>query len=122
MGNFPGGRWSGNQQVWWTGGQPGATLRIPMRVKEAGKYQLVGAFTKARDYGIVKIAVGDQTLIDGLDLFDPASVVTTGPLALGSAQLDAGTHWVTLEIVGAHPQAIKSHMVGIDYLSLQPSP
>jgi putative heme-binding domain-containing protein len=119
MRSFPAGRWSGNQQIWWTGGKPGAQLELPVSVDASGTYEIVAALTKARDYAIVGVQMDDQTLVEGLDLYEPQRVVTTGPVLLGTAQLDAGQHTLTFEIRGANPRAVKAYMVGIDYVMLR---
>jgi hypothetical protein len=43
-------------------------------------------------------------------------------LAFGNHDLSAGQHKLTIQIVGANPKAIKRHMVGLDYVKLEPVP
>jgi hypothetical protein len=43
-------------------------------------------------------------------------------LDLGVHDFEAGGNRICIEIAGAHPQAIKRHMFGLDYLLLEPSP
>ncbi|XZE53691.1 PVC-type heme-binding CxxCH protein [Planctomycetaceae bacterium SH139] len=119
MAGFKAGRWSGNGQIWWNGGSPGDTLSLPFQIDQADEYTLFTALTKARDYAVVRIAVDDQVLIDGLDLFENGRVVTTGPLELGKVALSPGGHKLTVTILGANPQAVPAHMVGVDYLYWQ---
>lgn len=120
MGSFRQGRWSGNSQLWWTGGKPGATMVIPMRFEQAGTYEVAGAFTKAADYAVIRIDIGGQTLVDGFDTFEDGRVVTTGPVSLGTVKLDGGQQTVEITILGANPLAVPAHMVGLDYLYLRP--
>ena len=56
-----------------------------------------------------------------IDLYNP-EVVPTGPIALGVHDLAAGQHKLTVEIVGANPQAKKAYMFGIDRIDLKPAP
>ena len=45
----------------------------------------------------------------------------TGPISLGTHDLTAGEHKLTVEIVGANDKAIKSHMFGLDYVIFKPA-
>ena len=122
MGGFTQGRWSGRRQLFWTGAQPDDTLQLEFTVEKPGKYELQAAFTKARDYGIARIHLNDQPLLQELDLFHGTGVVTTGLLSLGQAQLEAGTQRLTIQITGSNPAAIKAYMFGIDFLLLRAVP
>lgn len=121
MGNFREGRWSGNSQLWWTGAKPDANMLIPLRVDQTGTYEIAGAFTKAPDYAVVRIEVDGQTLVDGFDMYEKGRVVSTGPVSLGFAELDAGQHTVQISIIGANSSATPGYMVGLDYLYLKPT-
>ncbi len=114
------GNWSQDAHLWWTQGQPGNQLELALPVKQTGKYKLIVALTKARDYGIVQLSLDGQKLGDPIDLYDP-EVVPTGRLDLGTHELTAGDHKLVLEIVGANAKAIKSYMAGLDYLKLEPA-
>lgn len=115
---FTGSRWSGDKQLWWTGGKPGDVLKLELPVAEAGSYLVKTAFTKAHDYGQFEIKLNGNVLHDGLDLYD-AKVVTTGQLELGIHQLSAGTHLVEIRILGASSQATPRYMLGLDYIKLE---
>jgi len=88
--------------------------------KEAGKFKLTLALTKARDYGIVQLSLDGRKLGGPLDLYDP-EVTPTGPINLGLHELTAGDHTLTFEITGANPKALKSYMAGLDYVLLTPA-
>jgi hypothetical protein len=49
--------WSGRTQLWWVESRPGERLTLPLRAPAAGTYELVGYFTRARDYGNVRVSV-----------------------------------------------------------------
>jgi len=53
-------------------------------------------------------------------LFHSPDVLTTGVLSYNSNRLSAGKHQLTIEVLGAHPEAIKAYMVGLDYVKLIP--
>jgi hypothetical protein len=112
------GDWSNGSHLWWTGSKPGDKLDLALNVKEAGKYRLVVAMTKARDYGIAQLYLDGQKLGAPIDFYDP-EVVPTGPIALGEHELSAGQHRLTIEITGANPKAVKSYMTGLDYVKLE---
>jgi hypothetical protein len=119
MSGFGRGKWKDNEQLWWTGARPGDTLVLAMPVTAAGKYEVVVNLTKAVDYGIVQFSVDDGKAGEPIDLFN-SSVVPTGPIALGTFDLSEGQHRLTVEIVGANPQAQKAYMFGIDRIELKP--
>lgn len=109
---------SNDTQLWWRDGQPGDKLTLVFGVAEAGRYQLRGRFLKARDYGIVQLAVDGTALGGPLDFYSDRLLVTD-ELPLGTLELSAGEHRLTVEIVGAHAEAEKRHMFGLDYVRLQ---
>jgi hypothetical protein len=113
--------WSGAAQLWWVESRPGARLTIPLRVDTAGTYELVGRFTRAQDYGIVRVAVNGTALATTFDGYSP-TVEPSGPVSLGRAPFRAGVNRVTLEIVGKNPRAAgysDGYLVGIDGFLLQ---
>lgn len=118
MGGFKTDRWSGNEQLFWTGAKPGDRLELEFAAPASGKYGMEIALTMARDYAVVKLSLDDQPLGEPLDLFNDPDVITTGLQSLGQHQLDAGAHRLAIEITGANPAAAKAYMVGVDYLRL----
>jgi hypothetical protein len=120
MGGFKQDRWSGDKQLFWTGGKPGEKLTLELPVAEAGAYDVSAAFTMARDYAIVAVRLDDKALGEPLDLYNYPDVITTGAIKLGLTDLKAGTHQLTIEIVGKNASAVSAYLVGLDYLSLVP--
>lgn len=120
MANFRADRWSGNDQLWWTRAKPGAKLTLEVPVKKAGEYELEVVLTKARDYGIVQLLLDGKSLGGAIDLYNSPEVVTTGVLTFSAGELNAGSHKLTIQIVGANRKAVKAYMVGLDYVRLQP--
>jgi putative membrane-bound dehydrogenase-like protein len=114
MGGFASDRWSGNQQLWWTGAKPGHKLTFTFESSpEMGALDLV--LTKARNYAIVKVMLDERILDEQLDLY-AEKVVTTGVLRYPTPDLPPGKHTLTLEIIRANPGAQPAFMVGVDYL------
>lgn len=118
MGGFTADRWSGNDQIWWNGGKPGDRLALELPVPDDGTYTIEIVFTKARDYGTIKLSIDDAVLEESLDLFDAKQVVTTGVLSYSGVKLSRGDHRLNVELIGANPKAVKSYMVGIDFVRL----
>lgn len=119
MGGFAKDRWSGGEQLFWTGAKPGERLELDLPVKTTGLYNLAAAFTMARDYATVQVHLDDKPLGDPLDLYNYPDVLTTGMLEIGQQELSAGSHKLTIEITGANSSAVKAHMVGLDYIQLR---
>jgi hypothetical protein len=111
------GQWSGDAHLWWIEAKPGDKLDLALAVTRAGKYRLGMQLTKAPDYGIVQLSLDGEKLGEPIDLYHK-SVIPTGLLALGTHDLTAGEHKLTVEIVGANDKAIKAYMFGLDYVKL----
>jgi hypothetical protein len=115
-----GGNWSGQAHLWWTLAKPDDKLDLAIPVAKAGKYKLIMQLTKAKDYGIVQLYLDGQKLGGTIDLYNP-EVIPSGPLEMGTHDLTAGEHKLTVEITGANEKAAKSYMFGLDYVQLQPA-
>ncbi|MCB1125889.1 MAG: VCBS repeat-containing protein, partial [Verrucomicrobiae bacterium] len=76
-------------------------------------------FTKAIDYGVMKLSLNGQPLGEPMDFFN-RGVIGTGEIDLGEAQLAAGENRLTVEVVGANDNAVKAYMFGLDYVKLEP--
>lgn len=120
MGGFPLAKWSNNAQLWWTGAKPGDKLTVEVPVEQAGRYEVFVVSTKAVDYGIVKLRLGDGQATGEIDLYNNG-VITTPPISLGVHDLQPGKHRLTAEITGANEKAVKGYMFAIDYVALMPA-
>jgi hypothetical protein len=121
MSGFKADRWSGNDQLWWTGAKPGDRLSLEVPVKKEGTYDLEIVLTRASDYGIVSLALDETVLDAAVDLYNNPEVITTGVLRYNKIVIKPGTHRLTLEIQGANPEAVQAYLVAVDYLRLVPS-
>jgi hypothetical protein len=70
---------------------------------------------------VVQLSLDDVKLGGPLDLFSAVDVVTTGVLAFDNLELKAGNDRLKIEILGANPKAVKTYMVGLDYIRLVPT-
>jgi hypothetical protein len=119
MQSFTKDRWSGSQQLFWSGGKPGARLELEFTAPQSGTVEVLAAFTLARDYAIVTAELDGQPLGEALDLYNYPDVIASGELLLGKRPLDAGPHRLSFTIAGANPAAVKNHMLGLDYIRLK---
>lgn len=122
MREFGAGKWSGDRQMWWTGGKPGDRLVLEFDAPHPGRAKLELSFAKARDYARARIWLDGRALAEPIDFFD-RDVVPTGFLHLGDVDLGAGAHRLEFEITGKNDQAVASYMLGFDDLrwtSLEP--
>ena len=53
-----------------------------------------------------------------IDLYNP-DVIPTGPIPLGTHDMDQGEHKLTVEITGANEKAVKAYMFGLDQILLK---
>lgn len=118
MGSFESARdsWSGGRQLWWVLSRAGARLTLPLRAPSAGTYELLGYFTRHRDYGDVRVSVNGRALEPVVRGYDER-VTTTGPVSFGRVPLRAGVNTVVLEIIGKDPRAAgysDGYLVGLD--------
>jgi hypothetical protein len=120
MSGFKASRWSGDAQLFWTGGKVGDKLELQLPVAADGEYKIAANFTLARDFAIVRLWLDDQPLGEPLDLYNAPDVTSTGERELGARTLKAGNHRLTLEITGANPAALQTYRVGVDYVRLIP--
>lgn len=122
MGGFRDGSWSGDSQLWWTGGKPGDVLKLALPVSKAGRYRLKVVLSRAPDYAVVRLGLDGKAFESAqIDLFG-SKVTNTQELALAEVDLDEREHEFSVEITGANPAARAAYMVGIDYLLLEPIP
>ncbi|MEM1128447.1 MAG: DUF2961 domain-containing protein [Bacteroidota bacterium] len=115
-------RWGGGAHLWWVEAEPGDRLTLPLSVDAAGPYDLTGFFTRAGDYGIVRVSVNGaalRPLVDGYSRI----VEPTGPVRFGEVSMRAGLNEITIEILGKHQRSAgysDGYLVGIDGFSLVP--
>ena len=110
------GSWSGDAQLWWVEAKPGNRLSLPLEVSKAGTYELIGFFTRAQDYGIIRLFVNGQPQGPLVDGYGP-NVEPTGPISFGRVELRGGTNELTVELLGKDARSAgyaEGYLVGID--------
>lgn len=112
---------SSGKQLWWVQAKEGDKLTLRVPVKTAGRYEIIGNFCNARDYGIHNIRVvgsgGSQTDID-VDFF--GNGVAWKKQSLGTLDLAAGNFVIEVTSKGKNKDAAPGHMFGLDYILLVP--
>jgi hypothetical protein len=111
---------SDEKHLWWKGAQPKDELVLGFNVPKAGKYQVVGRFMKATDYGIVQLAINGEKAGEPIDFFNDG-VAPSPEMPLGTFDLKEGENQLSATITGANEKAVKNYMFGLDYLLLKPA-
>ena len=114
-----GERYSGEEHLWWKFGKVGDKLVLGFEADRAGRRHVIAKLTHAPDYAIIQLYVNDTKAGDPIDLFKPGGYGPLPDIDLGPFDLVKGRNTLTVEIVGANDEAIKSHMVGLDYIKLK---
>ena len=109
--------WSNNGQLWWKNGAVGDRLVLEFTADQAGRYNAKVGLTKAIDYGIFKIAINGETVLEELDLFNPS--LGAEVFDLGECTIKEGANQLEVTILGANEKAVKKYMFGLDFLLLQ---
>jgi hypothetical protein len=108
--------WGGDAQLWWVEARPGDRLTLPLEAPSAGTYELVGFFTRAQDYGIVRLHVNGRPLEPLMDGYN-RGVVPTGQVSFGRVPLRAGSNELVVELLGRDSRSAgysDGYLVGID--------
>lgn len=115
-----GPHWTGDSQLWWTGGKVNDTLEFEVTPKQSGPHNITLQLTRAHDYGTIRVA-GDVLEAKEIDLFaKPVSLAE--PVTWSNVSLTAGEPiHVTISITGHNPQATPRYMVGIDHVQITPA-
>lgn len=117
MGGFE-AAWSGDGQLWWTGGKEGDTLTLTLPPRP-GDYDLVAYFTQAADYGQFTFALDGRPVGGVYDAYH-AGVVPSGPVVLGRVTLPPGPSRLVVTIHGRNDAATGT-LFGLDALVLKPA-
>ncbi|MCC7395440.1 MAG: DUF2961 domain-containing protein [Planctomycetes bacterium] len=113
------GQFSQDQHLWWRDGKVGDELVLVVPVATAGRYRVRAAFVRAEDFGIVQLTLAAVPLGQPFDGYAD-HISASGELSFGEFELTAGDNELALRIVGKHTNARPGHMVGLDYLLLEP--
>ena len=118
MGGFGPG-WSGDAQLFWSGGAVGATLDLTIDVPVAATYAVELYMSRAPDYADFILQVDGKPSNLKLSGFTP-TVMAPIPSQVGRFPLQAGARRLSLLITGKYPQGT-GYVVGIDRIVFYPS-
>lgn len=110
--------WSGNAQLWFRATAAGSKVIANLTVPTDGAYDISAVYTKARDYGITKLAIDDTILGQPFDGFHSPEVVIAPPVTYPGVRLTRGSHRLTLTVTGKNP-ASTGFFAGIDLLRMK---
>jgi len=109
---------SGGAQLWFRATTPGDVATTTFEVPTTGLYDLSAIFTQAPDYGVVKVAIDGEEIWPPFDGFRREEVASSDPLDWGEKELEAGSHELTLTVIGKHPDST-GHLVGLDRIDFE---
>ncbi len=111
---------SAGKHLWWHAGMKlGDTLTLAFAAPKAGRYRVLGRFLRARDYGIHQLAVNGKKTGAPVDFYNP-DVQAGKEMDLGVFELQQDGNEFSSTVVGANEKAVRSYMLGLDYLLLKP--
>ncbi|MEW6250163.1 MAG: glycoside hydrolase family 172 protein [Planctomycetota bacterium] len=111
---------SNGQHLWWRKAKPGDQLVLAFDAPAAGRYGVSARFIQAADYGIARFTLNGRPLGKPMDFYAEKITITPERL-LDVVELQQSENRLAIEIVGTNAKAEpKNHMVGLDYIRLQP--
>jgi hypothetical protein len=124
QGGFGPDVWSGDQQLWVQGQEPGSFVELLVPVSEDGAYRVELFATRSWDYGILLFSIDGESTGLGVDLYNivERKVAATGALDLGVHQAKDGHFLLRAEVVGGNPasEGTRSYF-GLDCVRLTPA-
>ena len=112
--------WSGNAQLFWGGGQPGAVLDLILDIPAEGIYEVELHMTRAPDFARLRIQVDGKYAAERFDGY-ARSVVTTGAIPVGTFDLQPGPRTIRFVIDGKNASS-SNYFAGIDFVRLKRIP
>lgn len=107
--------WSQSKQLWWVLASPGARMTLTLDAPESRTYELVGRFTRASNYGNVRLSVNGQRLSPVVEGYAPTVVPVE--VSFGRVALRRGANELSFEISGKDERSqgwSEGYLVGID--------
>ncbi|MBQ7010794.1 MAG: DUF2961 domain-containing protein, partial [Clostridia bacterium] len=111
--------WSGDTQLFCTGLGAGRGVTASLPAKADGEYMLVASFTKAPDYGKVKVSVNGIPVGAEVNTYGPA-VIADELTELGRVSLKKGYENTVTFTVSGKDQKASNTFFGVDFLLLIP--
>ena len=109
-------KWGGDQQLWWVNAEPGNTLELNLDSQKSGEFELLGFFTRAKDYGIFQVSINGKPIGDLIDGYSE-SIEYSGPISFGLVNLKKGKNKMEIRLIGKDSRSggfSDGYLVGID--------
>jgi hypothetical protein len=95
----------------------GAAATLAFEVPESGSYEGTVYVARAANHGIVRLILDGKTPVEAFDAYAPARG-PSGPIDLGTLDLTAGQHRLTVYVLGKNPKST-AHAFALDCLVLR---
>ncbi len=119
MTSFLVGQWSGNRQLFAEPASAGAWVDLEIPAPAEGKYHVVVYLTRSWDYGTIQFHLNGAKIGAPLDGFHANTVISTGAIDLGEAELKKGANTLRVEVVATNPKSAAPHYSwGLDCVEL----
>lgn len=109
-------KWGGNEQLWWVNAQPGNILELNLDSQKSGEFELLGFFTRAKDYGIFQVFINGRPLGNLIDGYSE-SIEPSGPISFGYVNFKKGKNKLEVRLLGKDSRSrgfSDGYLVGID--------
>ena len=116
--NYNGPRWSGDEQLFWTGAKPGDYLEVEINSSENIEKNLVGQVARNNDYAIIQFYFNGGKIGKEFDCYRSGLKVSY-KTNFGKVKLKKGKNILKIEIIGANPKAKKLYNLGLDYFKFE---
>jgi hypothetical protein len=114
------GHWSDDRQLVATPLKAGAGVKLVLPAPAAGTFRIAVNFCKASNYGIIQFYLNGKKIGEPIDGFHADTVVSSGEIELGVAELKEGPNSLGIEVVGANRMSMPPRfMWGLDYVLLK---
>ena len=114
-----GSYWSENEHIMMSGFKTGDYVDFVLPAESAGDYALLISFTKAPDYGSVKVSVNGKEFDEVYDLYD-ASVIADTLSYIGTVSVNEGfDNTLRISFVGKNSKST-NYFAGFDFVILVP--
>jgi len=115
---YNGPRWSGDEQLFWTGAKPGDYLEVEINSSENIEKNLVGQVARNNDYAIIQFYFNGGKIGKEFDCYRSGLKVSY-KTNFGKVKLKKGKNILKIEIIGANPKAKKLYNLGLDYFKFE---
>jgi hypothetical protein len=116
------GQWSGDRQLNGHSSNAGDWTDLALPAPAEGNYHIVVYLTRSPTYGVIQFYVNGTKLAKPIDCFHADTVVNTGAIDLGTANLKKGVNSLGVEVVGTNPKSTPLRYAwGLDCVVLKPA-